>query len=296
MAAEWTENFLAYLAAEKGLAANTLSAYRRDLGALAEHLRESGAGPVEGAATRHLSSFLASLSARGLSARTRARALTTVRGLYRFLVREGVMAVDPALPLRLPRTPRSLPRSLSPAQVAGLLEAPLGSDPLALRDRAMLEVLYAAGLRASELVHLQGRQLNLEAGFVLVMGKGGKERAVPLGSQARASVTAYLVSARPRLLREKSSPFLFVTRRGGAMTRQALWKSVKKHARVGNAAAGTSPHTLRHTFATHLLAGGADLRAVQVLLGHADIGTTQIYTEVTSERLREVHRKYHPRG
>ena len=326
------EDFLSYLAAEKGLAANTLAAYRRDLTAFVTHLRNSGVDRVEAAATRHLFSFLAALKARGLSARTQVRMLTTLRGLYRFLLQEEAIVTDPALPLKLPRSPRPLPHALSHPQIEGLLRAPIQSishsviqsnsqpvnqsnsptdrlkdsptdrlpdssaDRLAIRDSAMLEVLYATGLRVSELVRLEVRQVNLEAGFVVVWGKGAKERAVPLGSHAREKVQQYLGSARPLLLKGRQSPFLFLTRQGKPMTRQGFWKLIKKYVLISGGEGGTSPHTLRHTFATHLLAGGADLRAVQAMLGHADIATTQIYTQVTRERLREVHRKYHPRG
>lgn len=301
------EGFLAYLAAEKGVAANTLAAYRRDLTAFIAHLRDCGIDRVETAATRHLFSFLAALKARGLSARTQARMLTTLKGLYRFLLQEEVIATNPALPLKLPRSPRPLPHALSHPQVEGLLRAPAQTPPTArsteatklatgVRDSAMLEVLYATGLRVSELVRLEVRQVNLEAGFVVVWGKGARERVIPLGSHAREKVQEYLHSARPLLLKGKQSPFLFLTRQGKPMTRQGFWKLIKRYVLVSGGESSTSPHTLRHTFATHLLAGGADLRAVQAMLGHADIATTQIYTQVTRERLREVHRKYHPRG
>jgi integrase/recombinase XerD len=295
--------FLAYLAAEKGAAANTLAAYRRDLTSFVAHLRECGVDRVEMAATRHLFSFLAALKAKGLSVRTQARVLTTLKGLYRFLLQEEVVATNPALPLKLPRTPRPLPHALSLPQVDRLLRAPVDASTArsaklatGVRDSAMLEVLYATGLRVSELVQLEVRQVNLEAGFVVVWGKGAKERAVPLGSPAQAKVKQYLSLARPLLLKGGQSPFLFLSRQGKPMTRQGFWKLIKKYVLASGGESSTSPHTLRHTFATHLLTGGADLRAVQAMLGHADIATTQIYTQVTRERLREVHRKYHPRG
>jgi integrase/recombinase XerD len=297
-------SFLAYLAAEKGAAANTLAAYRQDLSAFIAHLHDCGIDRVEAAATRHLFSFLAALKARGLSVRTQTRMLTTLKGLYRFLLQEEAMVTNPALPLKLPRNPRLLPHALSPPQVERLLQTPAeivstarSPQPVTrIRDSAMLEVLYATGLRVSELVRLEVRQVNLEAGFLAVWGKGGKERAVPLGSHAQEKVKHYLQSARPLLLKGRQSSFLFLTLRGKPMTRQGFWKLIKKYALLSGGEAGTSPHTLRHTFATHLLTGGADLRAVQTMLGHADIATTQIYTQVTRERLREVHRKYHPRG
>jgi integrase/recombinase XerD len=236
------------------------------------------------------------LAERGLSARSRARALAAVRGFLRFLVREGHLSSDPAAELGVRRPPGALPRVLGEREAERLVTQVVPAARRPLRDRALLELLYACGLRVSELVMLRGSQVNLEAGFLTVLGKGGKERVIPLGRAARAAVLAYLETERPRLLRGRPSAFVFVGPGGRPLTRQAVWKLVRKRAAAAALDAGVSPHTLRHTFATHLLGGGADLRVVQALLGHADIGTTQVYTHVAPARLREVHRRFHPRA
>jgi integrase/recombinase XerD len=222
--------------------------------------------------------------------------VSSLKRFFQFAVREGLRSDDPAAGLDSPKLPRSLPKSLSEAEVEALLESPRLATAQGVRDRAMLEVLYASGLRVSELVGLKTVQANLDMGVVRVLGKGSKERLSPLGEEAIAWIQRYQKEARPELLRGKRSEALFVTARGGPMTRQAFWKIVQRHARAAGIPRAISPHTLRHAFATHLINHGADLRVVQLLLGHADISTTQIYTHVARERLKQLHRKHHPRG
>jgi len=289
--------FLAYVTVEKGLAANTVEAYGRDLAALSRYLATQGVHDVRAAGSRHLIGFLTALRDHGLSARSQARVLTTLRRFYRFLEREEALpAGDPTAQLRPPKLGRRLPHAPSRAQVDALLNLPDAATPLGARNQAMIELLYATGLRVSELVGLQVKQTNLEAGFVRVRGKGGRERVVPLGSHAREKVLAYLNTIRPLLLKGRSSAYVFITRSAKPLTRQGFWRLLKQYAQQSPQGGALYPHALRHAFATHLLDGGADLRAVQAMLGHADIATTQIYTHLTSERLREVHRKFHPRG
>lgn len=289
------DRYVTYLAAERGLAPASVAAYARDLAALAEYLQLAGVGRPADVTAVNLRGYLQRLERRGLCARSRARALSAVRGFFGFLAREGVLENSPAADIRPPRRGRRLPRSLAAAEVERLLAAP-GAKALALRDAAMLELVYAAGLRVSEVVGLRAEQVNLEGGFVTVVGKGSKERVVPVGTRARAQVLEYLSAARPQLLRGRVNRHLFLTRRGRPMSRQAFWLAVRKYARQAGLPGRISPHALRHAFATHLVDGGADLRAVQMMLGHADISTTQVYTHVARDRLRELHRKLHPRG
>lgn len=289
--------FLAYVTVEKGLAVNTVEAYSHDLVELCRYLATQGVHDVRAVGSRHLIGFLAVLRDRGLSVRSQARMLTTLRRCYRFLEREEALpAGDPTAHLLLPKIGRHLPRVPSRAQVDALLDLPDAATALGVRNQAMLELLYATGLRVSELVGLEVKQLNLEAGFLRVRGKGGRERVVPLGSHAREKLLTYLHTTRPLLLKSRSSAYLFVTRSAKPLTRQAFWQLLKRYALQSPQGGALYPHALRHAFATHLLDGGADLRAVQAMLGHVDIATTQIYTHLTSERLREVHKKFHPRG
>lgn len=232
----------------------------------------------------------------GYRDRSSARWLSCVRGFYRHQVRKGRLAVDPAADLTLPKLGRPLPGTLSEREVTALLHAPDVSEPLGLRDRAMLEVLYACGLRISELVGLTAASINLRQGVLRVVGKGGKERLVPVGQEALRWIERYLAEGRPALVRGRPSAALFPSRRGGAMTRQTFWHAVKRYAAFAGIDREISPHTLRHAFATHLLNHGADLRAVQMMLGHADLSTTQIYTHVAQRRLQALHREHHPRG
>ncbi len=295
------DRFIAYLAAERGLSPNTLSAYGADLARLADHLSRAGVHDIVAVRPSHLISFLEELARRGLAARSRARMLAAVRMFFAFLLRERVVAVNPTQDLHLPRLGQRLPRSLSPADVGKIIESPVTGRPprdeaLAVRDTAMIELVYATGLRVSEVVSLKTNQVNLEAGFLTVVGKGRKERAVPVGQYACERLRHYLGEVRPALLHGRASAFLFVTRRGGPMTRRAFGLLLRKRVRQAGLRGKVSPHTLRHAFATHLVERGADLRAVQMMLGHADISTTQVYTHVAREHLRQIHRKFHPRG
>jgi integrase/recombinase XerD len=291
------ERFLDALWSEAGLAENTLAAYRRDLEGLARHLEDRGVGLAE--ATREdLAAYLARRAQQGASPRTSARLTSSLRRFYRYLVREGAIQADPSALLESPRLGRRLPRTLTEAEVERLLAAPDTSTALGLRDRTMLEVLYATGLRVSELVGLGLSQVSLGQGLVRVTGKGGKERLVPLGDEAVHWLERYLAEGRPLLVRRRAGgEALFPSARGAAMTRQTFWHNLKRYAqRAGIDPARLSPHTLRHAFATHLLDHGADLRVVQMLLGHASLTTTQIYTHVARARLKALHARHHPRG
>ena len=289
------DRYLTWLAAERRVSPHTLTGYGRDCAALAQFLDRAGVRAPADVLAGHLVAFLEAEQRRGLSARSRARALAAVRGLFAFLVREGVLRVDPSRELRRPRLGRPLPKAIAQVSVAELLGA-ASPDPLVQRDLAMIELVYAAGLRVSEAVGLTVSQVKLEAGYLTVTGKGRKERAVPIGKLARERLLGYLRDVRPQLLGRRLSPYLFVTRAGRAMSRQSFWKRLHRRALQAGIREHVSPHTLRHAFATHLVEGGADLRSVQLMLGHADIGTTEIYTHVARERLREVHKKFHPRG
>jgi len=275
---------------EDGLARNTLESYRRDLAQLAAHLKGRALADAREA---DLFAFLAARRGRSSSA---ARMLSTLKRFYRYSLRERVVAADPTLKLDPPKRAPRFPKSLSEADVEALLAAPDAATPLGLRDRAMLEVLYASGLRVSELVGLKTFEASLDAGVVRVLGKGSKERLVPLGEEAVSWVQRYLAESRPALMKKKQSDALFVTGRGAGMTRQAFWHLIKRYGERAIPAKPLSPHVLRHAFATHLINHGADLRVVQMLLGHADISTTQIYTHVARERMKALHAKHHPRG
>jgi integrase/recombinase XerD len=290
------DQFLNYLLVEKGLSRATIEAYSADLLRYADFLLQNGQDTVAAEDHALILKHLINLRNEGLGARSRARHLVSVRGFYRFLAREKVLPLDPSKLVDLPKTTLKLPDVLNPAEVQRLLNAPDGRKPSGLRDAAMLEVLYAAGLRVSELVNLKIQDVRLEAGFVRVMGKGSKERIVPIGQYAREKVLFYLEHARGRMVKEGTSPYLFVGRAGRPMTRQGFWKLLRQYAAAAGLFKKVTPHSLRHSFASHLLEGGADLRAVQVMLGHADISTTQIYTHVTGDRLKELHRRFHPRG
>ena len=289
------ERFLDALWMESGLSANTLSAYRSDLRAYAAWLHAAASG-LQQASRVQLRTYLAVCVDAGARPGTSARMLSSLRRFYRYLVREGVVSDDPTVQVDSPTLMRALPKSLTEVQVETLLHAPDTSTPLGLRDRAMLETLYATGLRVSELVGLTLSQLSTSQGVVRVMGKGGKERLVPLGEEALACLATYLAEGRAPLVKKNVTDALFPTARGGAMTRQAFWHNIKRHAKSAGIEKNLSPHTLRHAFATHLLNHGADLRVVQMLLGHADLSTTQIYTQVARERLKSLHARHHPRG
>jgi integrase/recombinase XerD len=280
---------------ERGLSENTLAAYRNDLAGLAAWLARRGGG-LEVARREDLLEYLSERVIGGARPRTTARLLSSLRRFYRYLVREGRISGDPTLRIDAPRLGRPLPDSLSEEEVETLLGAPEVGEALGLRDRAMLELLYACGLRVSELVNLSLEQIDLTQGVVRLMGKGSKERLVPLGEEASDWLQRYISRARPELAAGVSARPLFITRRGAAMTRQAFWYRLRHHAVKAGINKSLSPHTLRHAFATHLLNHGADLRVVQMLLGHSDLSTTQIYTHVARERLKELHSRHHPRG
>ncbi len=289
------QDYLDHLRVERGLAQNTLLAYRRDLTRLETWARQVKKSLLD-LRQRDLSGFIASLREPGLSPRSVARTVHGIRGFYRFAVREGRLAADPMENLKAPRGFRALPRFLTLAQVDALLEAPDRATPLGVRDRAMLEVLYATGLRVSELIGLRPEDLDLELGILTCFGKGRKERLVPLGAKGRDWVRRYLAEVRPGLGKRARAPNLFLNHRGGRLSRMGLWGIVRRHAVTAGVQKTLTPHVLRHSFATHLLERGADLRALQAMLGHADISTTQIYTHVTGERLRRVYDQFHPRA
>ena len=288
------DQFVDALWLEDGLARNTLVAYRRDLAALGRWLAARGAS-LESASEADLAAYMASEHAT-TRATTANRRMAVLRRFYRWAQRERIAAADPTVRLRSARRPARFPQSISETQVESLLAAPDDTATLGLRDRAMFELLYATGLRVTELVGLKLNELSLSEGLVRVVGKGSKERIVPIGETARLWLERYLQSARRALLADRTSDAVFVTRRGEAMTRQMFWVLVKRYAARAGIHAPLSPHGLRHAFATHLLNHGADLRVVQMLLGHADISTTQIYTHVARARLRELHATHHPRG
>ena len=289
------DRFIDALWVEDGLAALTLGAYRRDLELFARWL-DAGAGRSIDAATE--ADVLAYMSERhsGTRATTANRRLSVFRRYYRWALRERLVTADPTIKLQAARQALRVPKTLSEAQVEALIGAPDVDTPLGLRDRTMIELMYASGLRVSELVGLKTVHLSLDEGALRVMGKGSRERLVPFGGEAHAWLRRWLAEGRAAVLHGQASDALFVTARGGPMTRQMFWKLLKRHALVAGVTAPLSPHTLRHAFATHLLNHGADLRAVQMLLGHADISTTTIYTHVARERLRQLHAAHHPRG
>jgi integrase/recombinase XerD len=288
------EGFLSYLRVERGLSVNTLTAYRNDLAKLSRFAISSGKDLLSLRAD-DLATFMRSLSKQGLHPRSVARTLVAVRGFYRFLIQDGFLKLDPTANLEAPKAWQALPRFLAAEEVERLLSCPVTSTDQGLRDKAMLEVLYATGLRVSEIVGLNPGNLNLELGFLTIFGKGDKERAVPLGKTALEWTRKYLLIRARLVAQGKAAVPLFVADNGKAITRQAFWKIVVTYgekAGIGH----ITPHLLRHSFATHLLENGADLRSVQMMLGHSDISTTQIYTHITNERLREIYKKFHPRA
>ena len=289
------ERFLDALWLEHGLSENTLKAYRADLRTLSNHLDKQNVDLLA-ALPQHLHSFLHVLFQKKVSARTVARCLSTFRRFYRYLLRQNEITTDPSAEISAPKLGRPLPSSLTEQEVSDLLTAPDTSSDLGLRDRAMLETLYATGLRVSELVSLRTTELDINVGVVRVMGKGGKERLVPLGESAIEYLRQYMKQARTDLLHGRQSDAVFITKRAQPMTRQAFWQMIKRYGLVAGVRTPLSPHTLRHAFATHLLNHGADLRSVQMLLGHSDLSTTQIYTHVAQERLKKLHEQHHPRG
>jgi integrase/recombinase XerD len=288
--------FIAWIELERGLARHTRENYQRDLDQCATWVARRGAADWRTLPGEEAGAWLQSLRQRQFAAASQARKLTALRVLARFLVRESLRESDFSALLVGPRQPRRLPGTLTADEVRRLLQAPTGGEPAALRDRALLELFYASGLRVSELGALTLQQLDLAAGFLRVFGKGAKERVVPCGSRARDALAAYLAAGRPHFVKPRTGSELFLSNRGAALSRVGLWMIVKKHAKRAGIAQSVKPHLLRHSFASHLLSGGADLRAIQEMLGHASIATTQIYTAVAPERLLDHHAKFHPRN
>jgi len=290
------DQYLNYLLIEKGLSEKTLDSYGSDMAMYLSFLENNGVNDISDADTPVILKHLISMRDAGLGARSRARHLVTIRGFYRFLVQEKILKHDPTRLIDLPKSGLKLPDVLSVEEVRLLLSIPDTNTPTGSRDAAMIELLYAAGLRVSELINLKLQAVNMEAGFVRVFGKGSKERVVPIGLFAKEKIDDYLKTARPLILKNIVSRYLFVARAGKPMTRQGFWKLIKRYALKAGFNKRITPHSLRHSFASHLLEGGADLRAVQLMLGHVDISTTQIYTHVAREHLKKIHEKFHPRG
>lgn len=288
--------FITYLSVERGLALNTLESYGRDLRQYSQYLEKDDESALDQASRSTIVDYLLHLQKQGKATATIARRLAALKAFYQFLVREKYLEMDPTANLESPKLEKRLPKVLSIREVEMLLQAPGPSTPAGLRDRAMLELLYATGIRVSELVSLNSVDVNLDMGYIRCTGKGSKERIVPLGSMAIKSVREYLDHGRGKLVRDREELAMFVNHHGRRLTRQGFWKIVKKYAEDAKINKEITPHTLRHSFATHLLENGADLRSVQEMLGHADISTTQIYTHITKGRLKEIYAKTHPRA
>ncbi len=293
--AQQIERFLNYIQIEKGLARNTLASYRLDLSKFNEYARAERLSPEE-MNRDHIRQFLERLYAQGLSARSVARHLVSLRGFFRFLVKEEIASKDVTSEVESPRLSRGLPRFLGTTEVNALLEQPDPSTPAGMRDKAMLELLYATGMRVSELVGLRGDDLDRNLGILRCIGKGSKERVIPVGRSALRAAESYLALGRPKLVRDRAVPYLFVNHRGGKLSRVGFWKILTHYGREAGIANSLAPHVVRHSFATHLLERGADLRSIQLMLGHSDISTTQIYTHVLKERLKHVYFTHHPRA
>jgi integrase/recombinase XerD len=293
---EYLDLFLNYLVVEKGLALNTLEAYSRDIAKYLEFLDSRSCAGLDSVKPLDVALFISDLKQAGLGARSRARALSSLRMFHKFLVVENYCKENPSVLIEAPKMLRKLPGFLTVREIDSLLAVAGGTDQADIRDKAMLDLLYATGLRVSELVGLELKNINTAAGYLLALGKGDKERLVPMGESASASVAEYVKTVRKEQDRRGDNKFVFLTRLGDRMSRQAFWNIIKKRALQAGIKKKISPHTLRHSFATHLLENGADLRSVQVMLGHADLSTTQIYTHVTRERLKKIHEEFHPRG
>jgi integrase/recombinase XerD len=293
---DYLDLFISYLAVEKGLSGNTQEAYSRDLTRYLEYLEKQGKNNIPVITAADIASFLSVLKNDGIAPRSRARALSAIRMFHKFLMIENYAEHNPASIIEAPRSLAKLPHFLSAPEIDALFAACAGNAAEQIRDRAMLELLYATGLRVSELVNLKLREVNIDSGYLLTVGKGNKERLVPIGESARSAVRDYLQAVRYKYDPDSSNMYLFLSRLGDAMSRQAFWNLIKKRAYQAGISKNISPHTLRHSFATHLLENGADLRSVQIMLGHADLSTTQIYTHVTRERLKRLHQEIHPRG
>lgn len=290
------DHFTHFLAVEKGLSMNTLESYQRDLVMYTAYLQEAGVRDIQDSSRTHIIGYLLQLQEKGRATATLSRNMASIRAFYQFLVKDKWILHDPSIHLETPKIEKRLPKVLTVQDVERLLEGPDMSTPAGIRDKAMLEMLYATGIRVSELVNLEISDVNLEMGFLKCMGKGSKERIIPLGRIAIDVVEQYIQAGRPRLLKAKPESALFLNHLGKKITRQGFWKLIKKYALKAGIMAEITPHTLRHSFATHLLENGADLRSVQEMLGHADISTTQIYTHITRSRIKDVYAKTHPRA
>lgn len=290
------DNYINYILVEKGLADQTVESYSRDMTRYADFLSENKIASVSDDDTYLILKYMITLRDDGLSPKTRARHLVTLRGFYTFLFQESVIKKNPSKLIDFPKSGLTLPDTLDTDEISSIIDCTDQTSHRGIRDAAMIELIYAAGLRVSELVNLKTTDINLEASFVRVFGKGSKERVIPVGSYAKIKVDSYLSYSRPWLLKGNVSKFLFVARAGNPMTRQGFWKMLNRYALKAGLTKTVTPHTLRHSFATHLLEGGADLRVVQVMLGHSDISTTQIYTHITKDHLKKIHKQYHPRG
>ena len=293
---QYIDEYLNFLAIEKGLSLNTLEAYSRDLNRYSEFMENRGITNIREITSDDVISYLGSLRKNGLTANSVNRGLAAVRGFYKYLLRENVMDENPVANIELAKIWMRLPDTLSKDEMNLLLEQPEAKTLLGIRDRAMLELMYATGIRVSELISLTVNSINWQVGYLVVVGKGSKERIVPVGKSAIDYMTQYVNEGRVKLLKGKRTNFFFVNRSGNGLTRQGFWKIIKKYAKKSGMVKRIYPHTFRHSFATHILERGGDLRSVQVMLGHSDISTTQIYTHVTMERLKDIHKKYHPRG
>lgn len=288
------EEFMSYLSVERGLSDNTLSSYKRDLKRFFEYLESRHIDSIQKVSRQIVTSFMLSEKDRGLSANSISRELASLKSFFKFLIRENKVKEDVTGIIESPRLWKKLPSVLDIAEVEALLKAPNVRDLMGIRDKACLELMYATGMRVSELINLKMDDLNMNVGFVKCLGKGNKERIVPFGRKAKESLMRYIDKARSVFLKKRISNFLFLTRLSKAMSRQTFWKTIKKYARLAGIKKDITPHSLRHSFATHILEKGADLRVVQEMLGHADISTTQIYTHVNKDRLKSIHHKFHP--
>ena len=292
---ELIEQFLSYISVERGMANNTLSSYKRDLFKFADFLKSRKIYSIDKVSRQLINSFMMAERERGLGSNSVSRELACIKSFFKFLLKENIIKEDAATIIESPKLWKKLPSTLNIEEVAAILNAPNARDPMEIRDKASLELMYATGMRVSELVHLKIDDINMEVGFAKCFGKGSKERIVPFGRKAKESLVRYLEKSRPRFLKKNVSNFLFLTRLNKQMSRQTFWKIIKRYVKIARIKKKVTPHSLRHSFATHILERGADLRIVQEMLGHADISTTQIYTHVSKDRLKAIHQKFHPR-
>lgn len=292
---ELIEEFISYLSVERGLSDNTLLSYKRDLLRFMDYLKSRHLDSIQKVTRQMITSFMFAEKDRGLSANSISRELACLKSFFKFLIRENKVKEDIASVIESPKLWKKLPSALSVDEVEALLKAPNLRDRMGIRDKASLELIYATGMRVSELINLKMNDVNMDVGFVKCLGKGNKERIIPFGSKAKEAISRYLNKSRASFLKKKVSNFLFLTKLGKPMSRQTFWKTIKKYAKEARIKKEITPHSMRHSFATHILERGADLRIVQEMLGHADISTTQIYTHINKDRLKSIHKKFHPR-